>query len=347
MALLWIEGFDSYGATNSVAPTNLPYTYPSAVGDTSFRIANGRLSGGKSLNMGSGTQITTPLLGNIQTIVIGFAFRWIGSFANIRIVSLREDDDTTEGLNLRITTGGVLEIYRGNSLLGSTSPTQVITANVWHYVELRVTVHGSTGAYEVRVDGSNVLSDSSVNTRGGSTNNYCNRVRLHSSGVGVNLGATFDDMYILDTTGSANNNFLGNRKVRTIFPNDVGDSTQFTPDTGANHARMSEVGPDGDTSYVESSTSGHKDLYEYGGDVAFDQVNGLMIKTIARVTDVTSYDLINVTKSDTTEDDSDPHTVSSTTYRAFTDVLEEDPDTPGMPWEDGGINAAQFGLKVD
>lgn len=315
---MWIEGFESYGATDNAAPENMVHTYPSLVGSGSFRINAGRLEG-KSLNIGGGgstSHITTKNLGNVSTIVVGFAIRWIGALAAARLVGLREDDDATDGFNLRVTAAGYLEAYRGTTLLKSTSPVQALTQNQWHYVEVKVTVHNSAGAFEVRVDGSNVLSDSSVNTRAGSTNNHCNRVRFHGSNFGINSAATLDDVYILDTTGAVNNDFLGNRRVTTIFPNAPGSSTQWTPDTGNNYARVNNVASDGDSSYVQSSTPA-LDTYEFE-NVSYDSIDGIMMKTIARVTDVTPYDLINVANGG----ESSPVEVASNSYAAVASIFE-------------------------
>src|SRR5690606_30150679 len=161
--------------------------------------------------------------------------------------SLREADDATEGINLRVGTDGSLSIYLGNSLI-ATSVTTPININTWYYIELKVVVDGS-GSYEVRVDGVNVLSGS-TDTQAGA-NPYANRVRLHGAATGTGPQTQFDDWYVCDGSGSINNDFLGGRRIITYFTADTGDSSDFTPDEGDNYARVNDNPRDGDDSYVE------------------------------------------------------------------------------------------------
>ena len=56
-----------------------------------------------------------------------------------------------------------------------------------------------------------------------------------------------------------------------LRPNAAGDSTLWTPNTGANYAAVDEVVNDGDTTYVSNpSTSSKDDLYNIGTDALLD-----------------------------------------------------------------------------
>lgn len=73
-------------------------------------------------------------------------------------------------------------------------------------------------------------------------------------------------MYVLDGTGTTNNDFLGDINVRTLKPN--GDAsvamTRSGGTTNAENVDNIPVSADwDDTSYVESGTSTTKDLYDY------------------------------------------------------------------------------------
>jgi hypothetical protein len=79
-----------------------------------------------------------------------------------------------------------------------------------------------------------------------------------------------DDIYICDVTGVNNNDFLGDVKIACIFPDGAGAHADFTPDSGVNFARVNEVVPDGDTSYVEGAAIGNQDSYSFDDIVDTD-----------------------------------------------------------------------------
>jgi hypothetical protein len=335
MAVLWIEGFDSFGASG--APAGLTTKYPSNNIVSNFQVSTGRISAYAMLLRGGGGQngfITTPNLGSIATICTGFAFK-PQSLLNTYIVELREADNSTSGVNIRMQTDGKVGLYRNNTLLGITAAT-VLSAATWHHIELKVTVANS-GTYELRVNGVNVLSGSD-DTREGS-NDYCNRVRLVGPDeLAVNC-PIYDDWFIAE-------DFLGDRKIITIFPDADGDSSDFTPSTGGDNYLMVDDNPqDDDSTYVESSTPGDSDLYTHGNVAGASSILAIQPNIVAAKTDVTDFDMNLTVKSGSTTDDGTAVTVNSTDYVNFTRVLETDPDT-GVAWTQSGLNSAQIGPKV-
>lgn len=72
-------------------------------------------------------------------------------------------------------------------------------------------------------------------------------------------------------------------RVRTRFPDADGTTTNWTPDTGTvNYTQVDDNPDDGDTTYVESSTANHIDLYEFPAQEA-DVRNVLMTQVCATV----------------------------------------------------------------
>ena len=98
----------------------------------------------------------------------------------------------------------------------------------------------------------------------------------------------FDDLYVCDGSGSVNNDFLGDVRVVTVRPNGAGGSTQWTPDSGSNYARVNETISGEDSNYVEDGTSGHEDRYAYGDLSGVLGIKGLVICTDCRETDAKS-----------------------------------------------------------
>jgi len=145
-----------------------------------------------------------------------------------------------------------------------------------------------------------------------------------------------------------NNDFLGNRKVVAFYPNgDVSGFTDFTCSSGGTHYALVDENPvNDDTDYVEDGTTGHKDLWDYPSlSGTGSTVSGIEVNTMAKETDARSMTLNTLIKSGTTEDAGTGELVGAASYRVMRRIAETDPDT-GVAWTTGGVNAAQFGIKV-
>ena len=343
MALLWIEGFEDMGTTISGHPLPtgiLARKYPTVSYPDYMWIVAGR-TGGYALDISAvWGELYTPNLTTDATMVVGFAYYYSATYQN-KIVALY--DGATLGVNLQQTYGGELAVYRGTTLLGTTSGLGLLMST-WYWIEMKVVCNATTGSYEVRVGGVNKLSASSVNTKAGS-NNYHTKVGF----IGPQSGYEYlDDIYILDGSGSANNTFLGNRKVVALFPNgDVGGYTDFTCSTGGTHYALVDENPvNDDTDYVEDGTTGHKDLWDYPSlSGTGSTISGIQINTMARETDATNFTLNTLIKSSTTEDAGTGEVIGSTSYKVMRRISETDPATSAA-WTVSGVNAAQFGVKV-
>ncbi|MFA5345390.1 MAG: hypothetical protein WC315_03870 [Candidatus Omnitrophota bacterium] len=341
MALLWIDGFDNYGSTidSGISPSGvLGRKYSITQNTNNFRIRAGRING-YSLDLNYDTSfIHKNSLTTVDTVVVGFAFSFASySWPGYAFFTLY--DGATVGINLKHTVNGAIQVCRGGTVLGTTAD-YIITPGIWKYLELKIKCHSSTGTYELRINGVNVLSGTGANTKAG-THDYHDGFRL--TGIDDDLPKV-DDFYFLDTSGATNNDFLGNIRVETIRPDANGDSTQFTPSSGNNYACVDETVVNDDTDYVEDSTSGHQDLYGYSA-TTLTTIKGLMICTDCRDTDVTDYNLKTSCKSGATDSDDAGQSVGSTSFVTLKRILETDPNTSSA-WTQTDLNAAQFGVKV-
>ena len=341
MALLWIDGFDSYGTSVGSAPSPtgiVARKYGVVVNESYFAIRAGRLSGYSMQLAGWTTSFQTPVLTTNALMVVGLAMK----FAAIQDgVLLSFMDGTTQGVNLQLTSAGELAVYRGGSLLGTTSGLG-LTTGAWYYITLKVLCGGGTsGAYVVYVGTTSVLSSSAANTQAGS-HAYHDRFRIEN---GYNIEATIDDLYCLDSGGSINNDVLGNMRVGTLRPDGAGGNTDWTPDSGSNYNRVNEAVCGDDSNYVEDSVSGHTDTYTYGNIAGITDIAGLMVSTDCRETDANSFSLVTVCNPGVTESDDTAQPIGSTSYVTKRRILENNPDT-SAPWTPTALNAAQFGVKV-
>jgi len=342
--LLWIDGFDAYGTTlgSAPAPTGvLARKYAVVTFESSFDVETGRL-GGYCLEFGTSAQyLTSPALTTNATMVVGIAIKYPSWPATATLLAFM--DEATLGMNIRVTPTGEIAVYRGSTLLATTSGSG-LTVGGWYYVEFKV-VCGSSGSYELRINGVNILSNSSVNTKAG-THDYHTAFRIGESAA-ISAVHMVDDFYCLDGSGSVNNSFLGNRKVVTIFPNgDVDGYKDFTCSAGTDHYALVDENPiNDDTDYVASSTADHTDLWDYGAVANLGAIAGIQINTHTRETDAQNFTLKTVIKSDTTVNPDAGQVVGSTTYKSLRRVSETDPHTAAA-WNIAGINAAQFGARI-
>ena len=343
--LKFIDGFDQYGTVAS-APSGIEEVWPSNNNPVNFRVRAGRI-GGESLELvvSSGTGfITTKNLGNLATIISGVAVNVQNALTTINLLEVREDDNATQGFNVQLQSDGKIAARRGTTTLATTAAAHVVL-NTWVYIEMKVSV-AEAGSYDIQVNGVSVLSNGSVDTRAGTTNNYGNRVRMYGPVGGAGTGHFYDDFYVCDATGSVNNNFLGDRRVITIFPNADTADEDFALSTGSDSfALLDDNGLDDDTTYVESGTVTDRDLFDFESIGSLANINGIQHTAIARKTDVTNFDMDLVTKSGGTTDVAASQTVGSTSYDSFFRIQEEDPDTTD-PWTGSGVDAAQFGFDV-
>lgn len=194
------------------------------------------------------------------------------------------------------------------------------------------------GTYEVRISGVNVLSDTGVDTRVSATIDYYTST---SFGAGSTL-TKIDDWYVCDASGTANNDFLGDMAVETIYPTSD-DTVTWTPDTGATNYTQIDDAVVVDANYVEASSG--QDMYGYGNLITTSgTIKGIMVSTDAELTDSTSQSLITVVESNATEGN-ETHTSIGIGPASFDSVFEEDPDTSAA-WLYTAVNAATFGIEV-
>jgi len=363
MALLFVDGFDTFGTSNDAAAATVDtlekwqHSGTHSAGTGVECVITGRYGDGmafKPVNNSNGNDsyTFTPYFSAAATVVAGVAFRIETALATTgvwkEVMAFWSGTITPEcGVAIGGTNGRQIRVFRGTTAtsIQDSTLTNLITVNRWHYLEFKATIDNS-GSFDVYLDGVQVaFSSNSGDTQ--DTNANCTHVRLRSRATTPTEEAIFihfDDFYCLNTTG-APDDFLGPQHIRTIMPTATGDSADFTPSTGSNFQQVDDNSSDQDSTYVESSTTGHKDLYNYG-DISGGTINAVVNNAIARKTDASSFTIIPVCKSNGVEQDATGILVDNTPlYLPFSGVYLIDPDTT-VAWTDAGVNAAQFGYKV-
>lgn len=348
MALLWIDGFDSYGTGTSQVPgAILGWRYQGATLDSN-QLTDPRVAGsGRGIGTSYWGRTVTPKLTEDRTLIVGFGFHLLLGVNSGLLLSFWNRENRSVQLKLQEYTGEI-DVYGGpgwlENYLGTTSGAR-LGLNRWSYIEVKIYCDSVAGTVDIRVDGQSVLSLSSVNTQRISEN-FHDRVHILPT-IGANYGHAIDDLYLCDSSGAVNNDFLGPCKVAALRPEaDVVGETDWTTQSGSDHyAMVDEIEANEDTDYVESDTVSNQDLWEYEDTpIEIGTIHSIQICTDCRVTDAEVFDLKTPAKLATTTSEGSGQRIGSTEYLSALRVMETDPDA--NPWTDDNLDDAQFGVRV-
>jgi hypothetical protein len=232
MAWSWGDGFDLY-ATLADAGNG----YWDSIGSNPTLVA-GRFTGSQALNIASaGTLTNCVKSSNVNDAVhhLILAFR-----QSVTITG------SSLGFNIQLMDGATAQctiVFRSDGAILLTSGTSAGTTlatytgafpviNTWYAFECEVVINNSTGSFKVRKNGntSDDFSATSLNTRGGTANNYANRITLN---MNTNIGASCDDLFWRSDASSVA--WLGDIRCYTRMP--ASDSSvQFSRTGNSNQA---------------------------------------------------------------------------------------------------------------
>lgn len=336
MALLFMDGFDHYGINDFLRK------WSGYSGSTmSISTTLGRRGGGCLVGPSSAYKNFEALYG---TLIVGFAVRhstfsssavdyslmYLGSGASQYVKTLTS------------TAGEIYVINDSGAVIGRTRP-NVLSALTFAYVEIKVVAGVSTGAVEIRVNGKVELSITNVRT---SSNSFAS-FGFGASLVGIiNDGAMrLDDLYVVDTSGGVNNDFLGDCRVDAYMPTSEGSLQQWTPVPAGVHYTTVDENPNNDSDYVETATSGNVELFGYT-DLANVPlaIFGVQLNTAIRKTDAGARNFNGAAKvGGTTYFGPNIPINDSVIYRPT--IWDKNPATSAA-WTRTEIDNAEFGVKL-
>ena len=348
MVLRWVEGFETHQV-----PTQWDRRYASRSGQ--FAIEAGRVFG--SAGTLQAPIFIAPSFGLADVWGIGFGVRveaLIGAFSAANLDATPQglylEKGTTEQVHLEIVSNAgsfEVRIKRGSTTLGITTST--FAYGSWHHFELKVTVHTSTGAFELRHNEANVLSGSGVNTANAGSN-QADVFAIRFTTTSTN--ARFDDIFVWDGTGSAVNDFQGDAVVEGIEVTGAGASTQWTPSAGSNFDNVNDpgnAGPDdsGAGGFNSSDTAAQIDLYAFSDLTQIDgAIIGVQLDTQLAMASAGSRTVDTKYRDpDTTVVDIASKAVTSTSYDSFHDVMSLNP-RDSLAWDVADVNGGQFGVEI-
>ncbi len=196
--------------------------------------ASGRFAGSQCLVNGLSNATTIGLSkvsgSNDATHHIALAFRQttaLSGTTNIFWITLY--DGTTAQCTIVFRSDGTILLTSGASS-GSTLATysSAFIQNTWAAFEFEITINNTTGVFKVRKDGagSDSHSTTSLNTRGGTANNYANKLAIGSTST--SFTQNIDDFLWFSTSGAAPNTWVGDVRAVQLLPISNSGTTQFT-----------------------------------------------------------------------------------------------------------------------
>ncbi len=236
MTMLFMDSFDHYGSGDTGDANILDgvwaewYTRDGAAGDYEGLVVPsfGARTGNVCAFMGRSAVRRKVLPSGKTTLYMGFGiyFPTLPNANGDSWLSLR-DTGNTALMSLYVNSDGSLTLANGENIaspiVSSSGP--VLTAGTWHHLEFKIVINATTGTIEVRKDGSTtpVINGTGLNT--GSTAiaqfAFCQSLSVDKPTYYI------DDLVVFDSAGSYNNDFIGDVRVATIFPN-ADDSFNWT-----------------------------------------------------------------------------------------------------------------------
>lgn len=334
MTLVFMDGFSHYSTAQ------IPLKWSGGFSGTPTITGSAGRVNGDAMVTNSNEYVRKAFSPPIQELIIGVAHKVVSDSTDANVVAFESIGGTV-----------LAEIYWDVSderyYASIASLDDVFSAGVtqgdWNYLELKVKVDNLDGSWEFKLNGNTVASQTGVDTQQSTAGTYIGLVRIGpTTGFGEHH---FDDLYICNTSGSTNNDFLGDVVVETIFPNANGTTTDFTPLSGNNFENVDEANHDGDTTYNSSNTVGDKDTLDFPSlSASSGSVFGVQTHYTARKEDLGVRGMRDVIRSGGT-DYSGTSVNLGNSFRTFSEIHETDPDTSSA-WTISGVNSAEFGYEI-
>ena len=238
---------------------------------------------------------------------------------------------------------GKLQLRRGNAgTVIATSTLAFTGAAQWNSMEVKATIHDTTGECIIKVNGA-VWINYTGDTRNGGTSTRPNQLATPAG----NGYALTDDVLILDTTGGVDDTWPGEVVIVAIKPAGNGAFSDLVGSDGnsVNNYLLVDDNPSVSADYVGSAISMAKDTYDMqavgrvGNVLAIRQTN-----TVSKSDAGTKFGK-NIVKSAAGAFTKGSTIGLSTTPIAVIEPISKfDPD--GNPWTVARVDAAEFGFEV-
>jgi len=223
---------------------------------------------------------------------------------------------------------------------------RVIPQEVWFFVEVKFSISNSIAADSciMKINGEVVMNLPATTDTETEVTDLVDTIMFDQDDIRV------DNFYFCDLSGLQCNDFLGPLACDYLLPDGNGNQNDFTgsdADSTDNYLHVDDVEQDGDTSYTESSTVDHIDLYTFANLVNTpDTIYAVITEVYANKDDSGARTGNLLTRVNGTNYEGSAFTPVEADYDYFSKIWELNPDDSAA-WEMGDVSGAEFGVKVE
>ncbi len=324
MSILFMDGFDA------ATPGNILTKWTSG---TLTAVQPGRFDYGQCARLASNALLVRGLGGNHAILGVALAYRPAVINASF-IVGFR--DAGTAQCEARLRSDGRIDLARNGAVLATSAG--LLSAGVWYHLELKVAIHDTAGAIELRVNGVSFAAASGVDTKN-TANAYANEAAIQANGI----TADYDDLAVWNTGGGQNNDWLGDGRIFTRLPSGAGYYSQWMPLAGLNYQNVDDNPADGDETYNSAATVGSLDSYAFPPIPGVGTIKAVQLALIARKDDAGARAIAALLRRGS--DSLGGSQGLADAYAAYLQLWEVDPITAAA-WTLANFNNTEFGIRL-
>ena len=300
-------------------------------------------------------KFTYPLSGFLGEIVVGFAVKWQGdcrdylgggipflTFTN-GVSGVQSTFEWAATNNADEFTGAFVDNNGTRYFFDSN-----FEVNTWHYFEIKVSFAGGGGIWELRMN--QTIVEAGVGNTGPAGSIDSVSFNCIAGGSGAANHALLTDIYICNTNGTLNNDFLGNVGIEPIIlVNDEQAEWGVNPPTAsANYTAVDDdvISPDNDATYVFTQSNGNIDLYGIQTMQTLQStINAVTWAADARIAGAAGNRNIRPRyRVGGSNGSGSTFTITNASYETFQETIETDPTT-GSGWTLGNLNNLKIGVE--
>jgi hypothetical protein len=252
---------------------------------------------------------------------------------------------------IRATGNGNIKAVDSTSATVATSDTGVLKDNIWQYIEVKIVVSDS-GSITVKVDGVQVINATGVDTKPTTPTDIDVVAFLSTSNTSNDT--FFDDIIFMDSSGSLNNNFIGDHAIKTLLP-DSDDATdaawlsQPSQSVGSEYLNIDDTVPgsdDEDSSYNYSNTPADDSLYGFESlGITPDSIPAVQLTLSAKKSDGGARTVKHLFKGDTKI--AEAAFSPGSEYGLHKKIREQSADSTPVAWTAAKVNALLAGMRLE
>ena len=336
MALIFMDGFDLYG---SIADMDVA-GWGAAVGAPTITTVGGRYNGG-AVRAVDAENVTHAYGGGDSTTVVQFWFFLESLSTTEAVVELSSSSEGGgDSVRVEVTQAGAVLLRDTNGSIVTQTVDGIVLLRGWHYLEFKVSSAGASAACVVRIDGAEVINETGVDTGSAPSNLLL---------IGRPGGARFDDIVLMDGTGTRLNDFLGVTRISTLLPLGAGTKTagwESTPDAEDYLAVDDPVAGahDGDGSYIEATEKNTYTRFTTEFAEAASSVHAVAVACTRRHNSAEDKAYIRQTVRSAGQAQNGSDELLPPTYETSRMLLEVDPNG-GLDWTQQAVDGLVFGVE--